>query len=271
MIESMKNDELFVKEGFISQDEIHKYNELQSIQSALVSKRILPKEVVSRIQKDSQQQNIPFISSLINSGLVSAREMQILLLELFHIPFKYINDFIYDKKDLEVLIQVLDKQKSWENKSIPLVLKDNTIIFGITDPENILFIRKLNDYFPQYRFNPEFISFLQFSKLYIQLYENSTNTASSSQKPLDLSMLLNFKTSIKNPEKERDAIKTLYEKYELLRQLIGNPKRTSLENEFNEFIIQTHRKITQEYNNRIINFSLKKENRDATIIAFPET
>jgi len=250
---------------------LHKYNKLQSIQSALVSKKILPKEVVARAEKDAQQQNIPFISSLINSGLVSTREMQILLIDLFNIPFNYINDFIYHQKDLSILIQVMDKQKSWENKSIPLSLNDNTILFGITDPENMLFIRKLNDLFPQYRFKNVFISFSQFSKLHNKLYESNWATAPPSRKkPLDLSLLLNFKTSIKDPEQENDALQTLYERYELLRQLIGNSKRVDLQNEFKEFIIQTHREITQEYNNQIIEFSFKKENREVKIIAFPK-
>jgi len=253
---------------------LHKYNRLQSIQSALVSKKILTREVVVKAEKTAQQQNIPFISSLINSGLVSANEMHILLSDLFHIPFKSINNFIYDKKDIAVLIQAMDKQKSWENKSIPLILKNNTILFGITDPENILFIRKLNNLFPQYRFKTVFISFPWFSKLHNKLYESDRAThhhPPSRKKPLDLSLLLNFKTSIKDPEQENDAIQTLYERYELLRQLIGNSKPVDLQNEFKEFIIQTHWKITQEYHNQIIEFSFKKENRDVKIIAFPKT
>ncbi|MBU0464497.1 MAG: hypothetical protein KKD21_11575 [Proteobacteria bacterium] len=311
----MKTGELLAKEGFISQDDIHKalllqekekaasplnkkrlfgmilcdlnlitpwdnyyvlhkYNRLQSIQSALVSEKILTREVVVKAEKTAQQQNIPFISSLIDSGLVSTNEMHILLSDLFHIPFKSISNFIYDKKDIAVLIQALDKQKSWENKSIPLILKNNTILFGITDPENILFIRNLNDLFPQYRFKTVFISFSWFSKLHNKLYESDRVTAPttpSRKKPLDLSLLLNFKTSIKDPEQENDAIQTLYERYELLRQLIGNSKRVDLQNEFNEFIIHTHRKITLEYHNQIIEFSFKKENRNVTIIAFPKT
>ncbi len=328
MVKPLKSGELLVKEGFINQDDIHKalllqkkekdasspkknlfgmilcdlnlitpldnfyvlhkYNKLQSIQSALISKNILQKEVVAKAEKNALQQNIPFISFLINMGLVSISQMQILLFELFHIPFKSINNFTYNKKDLNLLIQKLEEKKSWENKTIPLVLKENTILFGITDPENILFIRKLNDLFPQYRFKTMFISFSQFSKLHDQLYKSDATTVSTStivpvtstaataptrsiKKPLDLSLLLNFTTSIKNPEHESDSIKTLYERYELLRQLIGNPKRADLQDEFNQFIIQTHKKITREYNNQIIKFSLKKENRDVKIIAFPKT
>jgi len=328
MVQPLKSGELLVKEGFINQDDIHKalllqnkekdssspkqtlfgmtlcdlnlitpldnfyvlhkYNKLQSIQSTLISKNILQKKVVERAEKNSLQQNIPLISFLINAGLVSKSQMKILLFELFHIPFKSINNFTYDKKDLNLLIQKLEEKKSWENKTIPLVLKGNTILFGITDPENILFIRKLNDRFPQYRFKTIFISFSQFSKLHDHLYKSDATTASTSttvpvaspaatvptpsiKKPLDLSLLLNFTTSIKDPEHQLDSIKTLYERYELLRQLIGNPKRPNLEDEFNQFIIQTHQKITREYNNQIIKFSLKKENRDVKIIAFPKT
>jgi hypothetical protein len=332
MVKPLKSGELLVKEGFINRDDIHKalllqkkekdssspkktlfgiilcdlnlitpldnfyvlhkYNKLQSIQSALISKNILQEEVVTRAEKDSLQQNIPFISFLINMGLVSISQMKILLFELFHIPFKSINNFTYNKKALNLLIQKLEEKKSWEDKTIPLVLKDNTILFGITDPENILFVRTLNDLFPQYRFKTMFISFSQFSKLHNQLYKNDATTASTStivpvasiaianakpaptpsiKKPLDLSLLLNFTTSIKDPEHEFDSIKTLYERYELLRQLIGNPKRADLEDEFNQFIIQKHKKITRKYNNQIIKFSLKKENRDVKIIAFPKT
>ncbi|WP_457552635.1 GspE/PulE/PilB domain-containing protein [Desulfobacula sp.] len=250
---------------------LHKYNKLQSIQSALVAKNILPEEVVAKTRKDALQKNIPFISNLLNNGLVSIRQMQTLLFDLFHIPFKVIDDVIFNKDDSAILIKVLNKNQSWENKSVPFVLEKNTILFGITDPENILFIRKLNDLFPQYRFKPVFISFSQFSSLHKKLYANIKNTKlSSMEKPLDLSFLLTFQTSIKDPELEGNAIQILYERYELLRQLIGNPKRAALQNEFNEFIIQTHKKIAREYKSQIIKFSLKKEDRDVKIIAFPK-
>lgn len=251
---------------------LHKYNKLQSIQSALVSRRILEAAVVTKALNDSEQQHIPFVSHLMNTGLVSTDQMQQLLSDLFHIPFKSITDFTYNKKDSARLIRVMDKQKSWANKSIPLVLKNNTILFGITDPDHILFLRTLNDLFPQYRFKTIFISFLQFSKLYGILYESDGHQEKpvAIKKPLDLSLLLNFKISIKDPENETSAVKALYERYERLRQLNGNQKRADLWNEFNEFIVQTHRKITREYKNQITTFYLRKENRDVIIIAFPK-
>jgi len=249
---------------------LHKYNKLMSMQSAMISKNMLSREVVLRVQNESQQQDIPFISLLLNNGLVSTIGMQKLLFELFHIPFRSISDFTFNKKDLKALVKVLDKLKSWENRILPLVLKGNTILFGMTDPDNMLFIRKINDLFPQYRFKALFISFSEFSKFYELIYKRGRDTAPSKEKPLDLSLLLRFKTSIKDPEQENEAIQILYHRYELLRHLIGNSKRGDLQNEFSNFIRQMHKKITREYKNQSIEFSLKKEGRDVKVIALPQ-
>ncbi len=84
--------------------------------------------------------------------------------DLFHIPFRSISDFIFNMKRPNRLVHVLDNtQTQLEHRSIPLVLKDNTILFGLTDPEHIVFIRELNDRFPQYRFKTLFIPFSGFS------------------------------------------------------------------------------------------------------------
>ena len=250
---------------------LYKYNKVMSIQSAMISKKMLSREVVLRTENESQQLDISFISLLLKNGLISTIGMQRLLFDLFHVPFRSVSDFVFNKKGLKKLVQVLDKHQSRKNRIIPLVLKDNTILFGITDPENMLFIQKLNDLFPQYRFKILFISFSRFSQLYKIIYEEGgRDTAPFKEKPLDLSLLLSFKILVKDPKKENESIQTLYERYELLRQLIGNSKRGDLVNEFNEFIIQIHKRITQEYKNYSIEFSLKKEDRDVKVIAFPK-
>jgi len=249
---------------------LHKYNKLMSMQSAMISKKMLSRERVLRTQNESQRKDIPFISHLLNNGLVSITGVQYLLFDLFHIPFRSLSDFTFNKNDSKEMVMVLDKLKSRDNRIIPMVLKDNTILFGITDPENMLFIRELNDLFPQYRFKALFISFSAFSKFHEIIYEGDNDAASSVEKPLDFSLLLNFKTSIKDPEQEKEAIQILYRRYELLRHLIGNPKRGDLQKEFNEFIIQTHKKINREYKTHSIEFSLKKQGRDVNVIAFPK-
>lgn len=249
---------------------LHKYNKLMSIQSAMVSKKMLSAAMMLKAQEASQEQDIPFISSLLKNKLVSTTGMQRLLFDLFHIPFRSISDFIFNEKDQKELVHVLDQQKALENKTLPLVLKDNTILFGITDPENILFIRKLNDQFPQYRFKTLFIPFSGFSWFYKIIYKVEKESLPAWEKPLDLSLLLSFKASVKDPEQEFEAIRVLYERYELLRHLIGNPRRDNRLNEFGAFIIQNHKEITQEYGSRSIEFSLKKENAEVKVVALPK-
>jgi len=249
---------------------LNKYNKFTSIQSVLVSKNIISKQVLLKTENGSHEQNIPFISFLLKKKLISTVKMQELLFELFHIPFRSISDFIFNKKDKKELSLVLDKQKALKNGIIPMVLKDNTILFGITDPENILFIRNLNDQFPQYRFKVLFIPFSGFSWFYKIIYDKTGQEVSPDKGALDIAKLLSFKTIIQDPEQQNESIKTLYERYELLRESAGKPRRDNMQNEFKEFILQTHKRITQEYKSRCIEFFLKKENQDIKIVAFPK-
>jgi hypothetical protein len=147
-------------------------------------------------------------------------------------------------------------------------------LFGITDPENLLLVRRLNERFPQYRFKTLFIPFSEFSRLYNLIYDSGKDSGAAGEKPLDLSLLLGHKTTLRNPEEEPDLIQDLYRRYELLRHLIGNEKRDTLGREFYEFIVQAHKHITREYGCKTIEFSLKRENRDkqdrtVTVTAFP--
>ncbi len=249
---------------------LHKYNKLVSIQSALVSKKMVSKERVLKALDASQELHIPFISLLLKDRLVSKSGMQRLLFDLFHIPFRSISDFVFNETDRTKLVDVLDKHDALEKRMIPLVLKDHTILIGITDPENLLFIRKLNNRFPQYRFKTVFIPFSGFSWFSGIIYKTNTNHSSSEKIPLDLSFLLSFKISVKDPEQENKSIRTLYDRYELLRHLIGNPKRDNRQAEFNEFIVHAHKKMTLEYKSRCIEFSLKQQGRDVNVIAFPK-
>ena len=254
---------------------LHKYNKLMSIQTVLIENNMLSKYVMSEIDQESRQQNMPFISSLLNKGVISTTKLHQLLFDLFHIPFRPINDFVFNQKDKNQLVEILDRQTAQKNLVVPLVLKNNTILFGITDPENILFIGELNDHFPQYRFNTIFIPFSNYLDIYTTVYDSYIDSTVDSaplpeEEPIDLSLLLSFRTSIENPEIENSSIETLYQRYELLRQLSGSSKRRNHLHEFNDFIIQSHKTITEEYKNRAIEFSLKKEGNRVKIVAFPQ-
>jgi hypothetical protein len=247
---------------------LHKYKKLISVQSALVSKRMLSRDLVLKTLKESQHQGVSFISGLMNQKLVSAAGMQTLLFDLFHIPFRSISDFIFNDADRNTLIKVLDKSTAMEKKILPLMIKNNTLLFGITDPENILFIHQLNDRFPQYRFKAMFIPFSGFTWFHRIIYEGIA--ALPDKKPLDLSLLLNYKTSIREPEKEKESILSLYHRYEQLRLLTGNPKRGNLQNEFIEFIMVNHKYLMTKYQSHAIEFSLKKDETGVKVAAFPE-
>ncbi|OGR60113.1 MAG: hypothetical protein A3J80_00870 [Desulfobacula sp. RIFOXYB2_FULL_45_6] len=247
---------------------LRRHKKLMSIQSALVLKKMMPRDRVTEILKESQNKGIPFISNLITKKCVSAAGMQTLLFELFHVPFRSISDFIFNDRDREILVKIMDKKTSMDKKILPLMIKTNTLLFGITDPENILFIHQLNDGFPQYRFKAMFIPFSGFTWFYRIIYEGIAGLPE--KKPPDLSLLLNFKTSIREPEKEKEAILSLYHRYEQVRVLTEHPKRGNLQQEFIDFIIHHHNILMTKYQSRSIEFSLKKDGTGVKVAAFPE-
>jgi hypothetical protein len=258
---------------------LHKYNRIRSIHSLLKSRQILSREDIIKAENRSRELDIPFISCLLETGQVSSVAMQKILFDLFHVPFRSISDFIFKEKLRKQLVRVIDKDQSWKQKIIPLVLKDNTILFGITDPENLLFIKQLNEKFPQYRFKNLFIPFSGFSWFYKIIYDipkklDPSGPYEHDEKQLDLSLLLTFKATInkenmKDHDQKNESIRILYNRYELLRHLMGNPKRDNLLGEFTEFIQRTYKEISREYQTQNIEFFLKKEDRNVNIVAFP--
>jgi hypothetical protein len=249
---------------------LHKYHKIQSVQSALIADRSVSKEEISAAEKMSKEQQIPFISLLLKQKKVSLNRMQQLLFDLFHVPFRSISDFIFKEKDRSQLLTVMDGKTALENKILPLVVKSNTLLFGITDPDNILVIKKLSDKFPQYRFKILFIPYSGFSWFYDIIYQTRAPIHAPVNRPLDLSSLLNFKTEIQDPEQETAAVQELYEQYELLRMQAGNPPRTPLENEFLSFVIHSHQQISQAHPCQSIEFSLKKKDGRVNLLAFPK-
>jgi len=246
---------------------LHKHQKLMSIESALVLRKMLSPDLVQTILTESRLQGVPFISSLMIKNCVPPSAMKTLLFDLFHIPFRSISDFIFNDRDRDLLVRVLDQARALEERILPLVLRNNTLLFGITDPENILFLQKLNDQFPQYRFKSIFIPYSGFTWFSRVIYEGRT---AAGQKPPDLSLLLSFRICVRDPEKEKEAILSLYQRYEQLRVLLGHPRRRPLEKEFIEFITFYHTTLTARYQSRSIRFSLKKDGTGVKVAAFPE-
>lgn len=249
---------------------LHKYDKLITIESALVSEDILSENEVSRISSMAKQDDVPFISCLFKDSFISSRQMQRFLFSLFYIPFRSITDFTFNKEDRETLVNIIDRQRAEEHRVVPLVAKDNTIMFGITEPDNLLLIRQLNEQFPQYRFKALFVpysGYVWFSKV---VYSQAKEKNKIEPKPSDVSTLLDFKAAVKDPKADKKEIWILYERYELMRQLMGNSRRDNYLDEFNQFIQNNHNKIRKEYKCSTIEYSLKKNGDNISIAATPK-
>lgn len=248
---------------------LHRYNKLISLPAGLVQKGEISLERMRAAEAASLRQDLPLISLLLKTNTISTPVMQQILFDLFHIPFRSISDFIFNEKDRPVLEGIMDRQVSKENRIIPLVLKQNTLLFGITAPENLLLIHQLNQQFPQYRFKALFIAFSGFSWFHDIIYQGRAGAPPEKKQP-DLSLLLAYKTIVNDPEKEKSAIHNLYHHYETLRRLLGHNNEGDRKDDFARFIQQAHEMIENEVKRSRIEFSFKKQGERVTILATPQ-
>ncbi len=246
------------------------HGKIMSIQAFLIKKKIASPSAIEKVKAKAIEQDIPFMSLLLEEGILPKTKLQQIVFDLFHIPFRSISDIVFDEKTKTSLSFIINQNQAQEHKIIPLALKENTFLCGITDPENLIFIRALNQEFPQYRFKTLFIPFSGFTWFYKVLYEEAWASGKDKKKPVDLSLLLKFFVTISDPVKEKNIILSLYKRYELVRSLIRLPAQGDRADKFQTFIEEKYEKIRQEYQCSTIEFSLKNEKNQLRIMAFPK-
>ena len=249
---------------------LEKYGKLITLQEFLIQKKLVSRSLVEKTLARSIEVNIPFMSLLLEDGIITKTLLQQIVFDLFHIPFRSISDIVFNQHTRTELSFVINKIHAREHKVIPLILKGTTLLCGIGDPQNLTFIRELNNQFPQYRFKTVFISFSGFTWFYKMLYEEAWVPEKPREKRVDLSLLLKFSVTIADPVKEREAVLSLYKRYEQTRSLVGFASQGERQKMFQAFVAEYHGKIRQKYHCRSIEFSLKKENNLLRIMAFPK-
>jgi len=251
---------------------LHKYNKVHPVDEMLVSLELLSKQQVLNLRTVSTHRNIPFISALLKMGQLPLTTVQQLVFDLFHVPFRSVQGFVFDRQKMPFLTQVIDGLTAHQHQMLPLVLKDNIFLTGITEPESLLFLHQLRDRFPQYRFKAVFISSSGYERLFPVLYEKSEKPSiipQATPTTPDLSLLMKFCVSISDPDNQTDAIQTLYHRYEQLCRLSGQHRPGNRQDDFNRFICESHADILRRYPARTIVFSLKKDDNGVKVVAQP--
>lgn len=249
---------------------LEKHGKLITLQDFLIIEQILPKSSVEKTWNRSIEMNIPFMSLLLEEKLISKPKLQQIVFDLFYIPFRSISDIIFDAAARQALSLIINKEMAREHRVIPLIFKGKTLVCGITDPDNLVFIRNLNNQFPQYRFKPLFIHFSGFTWFYKMLYEEAWALKNEIQKPVNLSLLLSFCVTITDPKRQEHRIASLYKRYEWLRQLLRYPAKGDRADLFQTFVAQSHERLTRESDCTAIEFSLKNDPTQLQIMALPK-
>ena len=253
---------------------LDRHGKLMSVEDYLVRKNIISRSGLDRLAAKAREQDTPLLSFMVDQGVVAKSLLQQILFDLFHIPLRSVSDIIFEKGSQKILSSVIRREAAERHRCIPLQLNGSSLLVGITDPANLLYIRGLDQSFPQYRFTPVFIPFSGFTWFYRLLYGRNweerrvgEGAGEGAADPSPESPIV-----IADPKSEKEKIFALFRRYESLRgKDPGQDDQTAGRRElFLAFIRQHYGRIAGRHGCRRVRFSVKKEGARLLVMAAPE-
>ncbi|MCG8549526.1 MAG: hypothetical protein MI799_03890 [Desulfobacterales bacterium] len=257
---------------------LKKHHKLMSVMDRFCEQRMAPRLRLEKIKAEADARAIPFISFLLEKQIIPKAGLRQVLFDLFGIPLRSVSDIFLDQTCRNALTAVINREVAKKFGIIPLHLSGNILTLGLTDPDNLLFVRKLDLKFPQYRFLPVFIQFYDFKWLYPTLYPKAQPSS-----PLKICMQSPPTAenpgnnagpeAISNPVPDKETIFRLFRQYETLR--LGHAPRNNHETYnyrrdlFSRFIRGSYDEIAAESGCKTIQFSAQKKGGRAMVIATP--
>ena len=257
---------------------LQKHNKLMSVIDRLCEKKTASRPGLEKIKAKAERLAIPFISFLLEEKITSQTALQQVLFDLFGIPLKPVSDIIFDQTCRNDLTSVIDGALAQKLGMLPLHLSDNILTIGLTDPDSLFFIRKLDLEFPQYRFLPVFITFSGFKWFYPILYPKAQATCTP---PMFIQHQPTAKDAensarpetVRDPNQDEHVIARLFRQYETLR-LRHEPQNNHESNNyrqplFAQFIRDSYYEIAAQSGCNTIQFSVWQQKGQAMVIAKP--
>ena len=254
---------------------LKKHNKLMSVTDRLSEKKLLPRSRLEKIRTESERKSIPFISFLLEKQIISQARLQQVLFDLFGIPLRPVSDILFNQSCRSELTKVIDRTLADKHCIIPLHLSGNILTLGLTDPDNLIFVRELNAKFPQYRFLPIFIHYSGFKWFYPILYPKTTPMSppmfTERQPPPQKNGDSAGLEAATSPTLNKHVIARLFRQYETFR--LGHDPRNNHEIYnyrlalFTQFIRDSYYEITGRNNSKTIQFYIQEQEGRAMVIA----
>jgi len=257
---------------------LKKHHKLMSVMDRLCEKEMASRSRLEKIKAEADSKAIPFISFLLEQQIMPKVRLQQVLFDLFGIPLRPVSDIIFDEACRRDLTSVIDSDLAGKLSIIPLHLSGNVLTLGLTDPENLIFVRNLDLKFPRYRFLPVFIPFSGFKWFFPILYPKAQETFTP---PVFMPHPPAGKKSgtgagpeaVSNPKRDKHVIARLFRQYETLR--LGHEPRNNHETYthrlglFADFIRDSYDEITAQNSCKTIQFYVRQQKGRVMVIAKP--
>ncbi len=249
---------------------LHKYDRLVNMETYLRTTGALKTDSITRCNTKAIEKRTPFLSVLMQEELLSRQQLAQILFDLYHVPLRSVHEFVFQPRERSRFSGLISGASSRKNGVIPLGINNRTVTCGTTSPEGLLYIHRLNERFPLYRFEACFIPLSGFNWFYKPIYETSSPGMGPSIVPGAAAELKHkYSVIITDPVAERKTVRSLYEKYELFLALSGCESHEDRHLAFLFFIKEQYTRIRKEFQCEQVEFSIETQHGQPVITALP--
>lgn len=167
--------EILCENSFIRPEDLthalEKYNKRLEIGEILIRQGMIDRKQFQAVVRKQSHSRDRIGRFLVKRGLISNHQLYHALSTQYNIPYNDLESFLYNQMQKNVLIKFVSEKYSRRNVLIPLTLRGDELMVGITYPEGLNAVEELKRIYLNLKMSVVFIDEEKFQLLFTYLYD----------------------------------------------------------------------------------------------------
>ncbi|MGD9247455.1 MAG: ATPase, T2SS/T4P/T4SS family, partial [Desulfobacteraceae bacterium] len=151
-----------------------KYDKKLKLGDILIKQGLISERQYQKAIQNQHQTRRKLGHCLLDQGAITADQLYMALSRQFNIPYRTLDGFEFDSRQLRMLTGVVGEKYSRKHNILPLCLWDGKFQIGIANPGNTSSIAGLNRLYPDLKVEPVLIRQKKYRELFATLYGASS-------------------------------------------------------------------------------------------------
>ena len=246
-----------------------KHNKQLKLGEILYQQGVINRTILDVALEEQSRNRESLGNILVRQKFITVDQLYFALSIQYNIPFRELEDFVFDEKQRLALRDILGQKFAEKNMVLPVFLNGSNLTLAVFNPSRTEVIDELRNFLKHYRITCVLIRDEKFEQLFTLLY----GAMLDSYRAMDSDPLQkagsDCKFIISNPGGDSSRVEDLYRTYETLMAKSGSTSSDSRESLFKEFIRESFTHICEKFHCSRINFYVESRNDQVEIFAAP--